>query len=91
MAATPPYLSHPWTNSQVERMNRTIKDATVRRFQREDHGQLRTHRTDFISAYNFAKRLETPGGLTFPMNSSARHGQTSPTDSASTRSITCRD
>ena len=24
---------HPWTNGQVERMNRTIKDATVRRFQ----------------------------------------------------------
>lgn len=23
---------HPWTNCQVERMNRTIKDATVNRF-----------------------------------------------------------
>jgi transposase InsO family protein len=24
--------NHPWTNGQVERMNRTLKDATVRRY-----------------------------------------------------------
>jgi hypothetical protein len=34
-------------------MNRAIKDATVRRFHYDDHDQLRSHLTDFVSAYNF--------------------------------------
>jgi transposase InsO family protein len=55
---------HPWTNGQVERMNRTIKDATVRRFHYDDHDQLRSHLADFVQAYNFAKRLKTLKGLT---------------------------
>ena len=56
--------NHPWTNGQVERMNRTIKDATVKRFHYDSHDQLRTHLTDFMAAYNFARRLKTLGGLT---------------------------
>ena len=55
---------HPWTNGQVERMNRTIKEATVKRFHYETHEQLRTHLTDFVTAYNFARRLKTLKGLT---------------------------
>jgi transposase InsO family protein len=55
---------HPGANGQVERMNRTIKDATVRRFHYESHDQLRQHLTDFIAAYNFARRLKTLRGLT---------------------------
>jgi transposase InsO family protein len=55
---------HPWTNGQVERMNRTIKDATVKRFHYDDHGQLERHLADFISAYNFGCRLKTLKGLT---------------------------
>ncbi|MGI4809707.1 MAG: IS481 family transposase [Janthinobacterium lividum] len=55
---------HPWTNGQVERMNRTIKDATVKRFCYQDHDQLRRHLDDFVSAYNFARRLKTLRGLT---------------------------
>jgi hypothetical protein len=51
---------HPWTNGQVERMNRTIKDATVKRFYYETHNELRAHLADFVSAYSFAKRLKTP-------------------------------
>ena len=56
-------VKHPWTNGQVERMNRTIKDATVKRFHYDDHAQLRRHLVDFIDAYNFARRLKTLKGL----------------------------
>ncbi len=55
---------HPWTNGQVERMNRTIKDATVKRYHYESHDQLRQHLADFVSAYNFGRRLKTLKGLT---------------------------
>jgi transposase InsO family protein len=56
--------NHPWTNGQVERMNRTIKDATVRRYHYETHDRLCEHLRAFLDAYNFAKRLKTLGGLT---------------------------
>ena len=56
-------VKHPWTNGQVERMNRTIKEATVRRFHYESHDQLRGHLADFIAAYNFGRRLKTLKGL----------------------------
>jgi len=55
---------HPWTNGQVERMNRTLKDATVRRYHYDSHDQLREHLENFLVAYNFAKRLKTLRGLT---------------------------
>src|SRR3954451_1917733 len=55
---------HPWTNGQVERMNRTIKDATVRRYYYESHDQPRQHLSDFVAAYNFGRRLKTLKGLT---------------------------
>jgi transposase InsO family protein len=56
--------NHPWTNGQVERMNRTIKEATVKRFHYDSHEQLRTHLSDFMTAYNFGRRLKTLNGLT---------------------------
>jgi transposase InsO family protein len=55
--------NHPWTNGQVERMNRTLKDATVNRYFYQSHEQLRNHLNTFVSAYNFAKRLKTLNGL----------------------------
>lgn len=56
--------NHPWTNGQVERMNRTLKEATVRRYHYGSHDQLRQHLATFLDAYNFAKRLKTLKGLT---------------------------
>lgn len=56
--------NHPWTNGQVERMNRTIKEATVRRYHYEARDQLQAHLAAFLDAYNFAKRLKALSGLT---------------------------
>jgi transposase InsO family protein len=56
--------NHPWTNGQVERMNRTLKEATVRRYYYESHDQLRAHLQLFLDAYNHARRLKTLRGLT---------------------------
>src|SRR4029450_2224040 len=56
--------NHPWTNGQVERMNRTLKEATVRRYHYDTHQQLEDHLAAFLDAYNFARRLKTLRGLT---------------------------
>ncbi len=56
--------NHPWTNGQVERMNRSLKEATVRRYHYDTHRQLEEHLAAFLDAYNFAKRLKTLRGLT---------------------------
>src|SRR5215831_5773279 len=55
--------NHPWTNGQVERMNRTLKEATVNRYHYDNHEQLRAHLADFVTAYNFARRLKILKGL----------------------------
>ena len=51
-------------NGQVERMNRTLKEATVRRYHYDTHQQLTDHLAAFLNAYNFARRLKTLAGLT---------------------------
>jgi transposase InsO family protein len=56
--------SIPWTNGQVERMNRTIKEATVKRFHYDEPRPAAKHLADFIAAYNFGRRLKTLKGLT---------------------------
>ena len=56
-------INHPWTNGQVERMNRTLKEATVKRYHYTNHQQLKNHLYHFLNAYNFAKRLKALKGL----------------------------
>jgi len=81
---------HPWTNGQVERMNRTLKDATAKRYYYETHDQLRTHLGDFVTAYNFARRLKTLKGLT-PYEFICKLWTKEPQRFILIRSITCRD
>jgi len=54
----------PWTNGQVERMNRTLEEATVRRYHYGRHDELRSHLALFLGAYNHARRPKTLKGLT---------------------------
>ena len=53
---------HPWTNGQVERMHRTLKEQTVYSYFYQTHEELRQHLEAFIQAYNFAKRLKALKG-----------------------------
>ena len=50
-------------NGQVERLNRTLKEATVKRYHYESHDGLRTHLKLCLDAYNYARRLKALRGL----------------------------
>lgn len=66
----PPIVQRRWlaaecrTNGQIERMNRTIKEAAVKSFHYDSHDQLRTHLADFLATYNLGRGLKTLDGLT---------------------------
>ena len=40
-------------------MNRAIKEATVSRYHCDARNQLRQHLADFVTAYNFDRRLKS--------------------------------
>ena len=56
--------NHTWPNGQVERMNRTIKEATVKRYHYYSHDQLRTHLRGLHGSLQLRGRLKTLSGLT---------------------------
>jgi len=82
--------NHPWTNGQVEPMNRTLKEATVRRYPYRSRQPLREHLAAFLDADTFAKRLKTLRSLT-PTKPSAKPGWMSPIASGSILSTEPRD
>ena len=45
-------------------MNRTIKEATVKRYHYDSHRQIEARLHDFIDAYNYGRWLTTLKGLT---------------------------
>ncbi len=75
---------------QARRLNRTIKDATVKCYHYDSHDQLRQHPQLFIDAYNHGRRLKTLRGLT-PYEYVALFGQKTRTDPKSSRAATPRN
>lgn len=63
---------------------RTIKDATVKRYHYDSHEQFRVHLADFVIADNFARRLKTLRGLT-PYEAICKAGPQNRTASGRTR------
>lgn len=43
-------MNHLWANSQVKRMNRTLKEATIKRYHYGTHDKLHTHLDLFLDA-----------------------------------------
>jgi len=51
----------PQTNGQVERMNKTLKDATIKMFQYDTVEQFQVNLHDFLNYYNCSKKLKAIG------------------------------
>jgi transposase-like protein len=50
---------HPWTNGLVERMNRTIKEATIKIYFYENLDELKKHLMLWLLYYNYEKKLKS--------------------------------
>ena len=57
-------VAHPWTNGQVERFNRTLKEASVQQYHYQNADELNAHLQTFLQAYNGGKRLKKLRGQT---------------------------
>ena len=56
--------AHPWTNGPAERLNRTLKEASVKVCHYATAEALNAHWQAFLRVYLFTKRLKTLKGLT---------------------------
>jgi len=65
-------VNHPFTNGQVERMNRTIKEMTIYKYYYENGVTLDKHLLAFLDAYNLGKRLKALKGY-MPMEASLEY------------------
>ena len=50
---------HPWTNGQVEIMNKTLKEHTTNKYHYDTIEQLKNHLMAFITYYNVQKKLKS--------------------------------
>lgn len=57
-------FNHPWTNGQIERFNRSIKEQTTNMYYYENMGELKGHIHDYLMAHNYAKKLKSIGRMT---------------------------
>jgi transposase InsO family protein len=90
---------HPWTNGQAERMNRTVKDATVKVFHYPDLESLKAHVLAFVPglcSWPLSRPTPSPSPSSGsdgepPSRPFARPGQTTRDPSKSTRTTSSRD
>lgn len=60
----PTEVNHPWREGQVEHMNRTIEEATVKRCDYGSNQQVRKRLNQLLYAFNLARRFQSSGGNT---------------------------
>ena len=51
-------FKHPWTNGQVEVMNKIIKKNTTKKYHYDSVDDLKKHLMAFLLAYNFQRKLK---------------------------------
>ena len=66
-------VNYPWTKGQVERINCTIKETTVKRYHCDSQEQLQIHLGDFIAAHNHVRRSKTGSSNLKPPPDDDRH------------------
>ena len=80
-------IAHPWTNGRVERMNRTLKEATVSRYHYATHQQLREHLYNFLMP-TISPGASSPSRGSLPISTTSAAGSASHNASIPIRTIT---